>query len=164
MARAESASASAHSDSIKGLAQAVARPAYRRLLTAEPFLRRAVPVLIIAFLITLNSGFRILYRDSGGRVTDYEKAVAARTGSVDLILAATSASYTTNLIVDQALEYVRTYRPRAFMPAHHDAPFNNLWRPTEPIFQAIKDLDPTIVTISKGYREPTCFKTGTTVR
>ena len=54
MARAESASASAHSDSIKGLAQAVARPAYRRLLTAEPFLRRAVPVLIIAFLLTLG--------------------------------------------------------------------------------------------------------------
>ena len=51
MARAESASASAHSDSIKGLAQAVARPAYRRLLTAEPFLRRAVPVLIVAFLV-----------------------------------------------------------------------------------------------------------------
>src|SRR5436305_5293057 len=54
MARAESASASAHSDSIKGLAQAVARPAYRRLLTAEPFLRRAVPVLIVACLVTLG--------------------------------------------------------------------------------------------------------------
>jgi metal-dependent hydrolase (beta-lactamase superfamily II) len=126
--------------------------------------RRVIDEGTIAFLITLNSGFRILYRDSGGRVTDYEKAVAARTGSVDLILAATSASYMTNLIVDQALEYVRTYRPHAFMPAHHDAPFNNLWRPTEPIFQAIKDTDPTIVTISKGYREPTCFKTDRTVR
>src|SRR3954465_9714132 len=54
MARAESAGASAHSDSIKGLAQAVARPAYRRLLTAEPFLRRAAPVLIVAFLGTLG--------------------------------------------------------------------------------------------------------------
>ena len=54
MARADSASVSAHADSIKGLAQAVARPAYRRLLTAEPFLRRAVPVLIVAFLITLG--------------------------------------------------------------------------------------------------------------
>src|ERR1044071_9323076 len=54
MARADSASASAHSDSIKGLAQAVARPAYRRLLTAEPFLRRAGPVLIVAFLVTLG--------------------------------------------------------------------------------------------------------------
>jgi len=54
MARAESAGASAHSDSIRGLAQAVARPAYRRLITAEPFLRRAVPVLIVAFLLTLG--------------------------------------------------------------------------------------------------------------
>ncbi|MFN3658057.1 MAG: PAS domain-containing sensor histidine kinase [Pseudolabrys sp.] len=56
MARAGVASASAHSDSIKGLAQSIAKPAYRRLLTAEPVLRRAVPVLIIAFLVTIFVG------------------------------------------------------------------------------------------------------------
>jgi two-component system cell cycle sensor histidine kinase PleC len=56
MARAEVASASARSDSIKGLAQSIANPAYRRLLTAEPALRRAVPALIIAFLLTIGVG------------------------------------------------------------------------------------------------------------
>ena len=56
MARAEAAHASARSDSIKGLAQSIAKPAYRRLLTAEPALRRAVPALIIAFLITIAVG------------------------------------------------------------------------------------------------------------
>jgi two-component system cell cycle sensor histidine kinase PleC len=56
MARAGVASASAHADSIKGLAQSIAKPAYRRLLTAEPVLRRAVPVLIIAFLATICVG------------------------------------------------------------------------------------------------------------
>jgi two-component system cell cycle sensor histidine kinase PleC len=56
MARAEVASASARTDSIKGLAQSIAKPAYRRLLTAEPLLRRAVPVLIIAFLATICVG------------------------------------------------------------------------------------------------------------
>ncbi len=56
MARAEMASASARSDSIKGLAQSIAKPAYRRLLTAEPLLRRAVPVLIVAFLATICVG------------------------------------------------------------------------------------------------------------
>jgi two-component system, cell cycle sensor histidine kinase PleC len=56
MARAEAASASARPDSIKGLAQSIAKPAYRRLLTAEPLLRRAVPVLIIAFLLTICVG------------------------------------------------------------------------------------------------------------
>lgn len=56
MARAEAAHASARTDSIKGLAQSIAKPTYRRLLTAEPTLRRAVPALIIAFLITIAIG------------------------------------------------------------------------------------------------------------
>jgi len=56
MARAAAASASLRSDSIKGLAQSIANPAYRRLLTAEPLLRRAVPVLIIAFMVTICIG------------------------------------------------------------------------------------------------------------
>src|ERR1700751_288819 len=56
MARPEAAHASMRSDSIKGLAQSIAKPAYRRLLTAEPALRRAVPVMIIAFLLTICVG------------------------------------------------------------------------------------------------------------
>ena len=56
MARADSASASLRSDSIQGLAKSIAKPAYQRLLSAEPLLRRAVPVLIIAFLITICVG------------------------------------------------------------------------------------------------------------
>jgi two-component system, cell cycle sensor histidine kinase PleC len=56
MARADMASASLRSDSIKGLAQSIAKPAYRRLLTAEPLLRRAVPVLIVAFMLTICIG------------------------------------------------------------------------------------------------------------
>ncbi len=56
MARAEIASASVRPDSIKGLAESIARPAYRRLLSAEPALRRAVPVLIVAFLVSVGIG------------------------------------------------------------------------------------------------------------
>src|ERR1700684_4119539 len=66
MARAEAASASARSDSIKGLAQSIAKPAYRRLLTAEPALRRAVPALIIAFLVTICVG-------AGVQVLDHQR-------------------------------------------------------------------------------------------
>src|SRR5260221_11477726 len=56
MARAHAANACVQSDSIKGLAQSIAKPAYHRLLVAEPALRRAVPTLIIAFLITICLG------------------------------------------------------------------------------------------------------------
>ena len=63
MAPAQSASASTGTDSIKGLAQSVAKPAYRRLLVAEPALRRAVPILIIAFLITMAIGAMVQIGD-----------------------------------------------------------------------------------------------------
>src|ERR1051326_8514185 len=63
MARAEAAHASGRSDSIKGLAQSIAKPAYRRLLTAEPALRRAVPALIVAFLVTVGIGAVIQVND-----------------------------------------------------------------------------------------------------
>src|SRR3954462_15248263 len=57
MARAHAANACVQSsDSIKGLAQSIAKPAYQRLLTAEPALRRAVPTLVVAFLITICLG------------------------------------------------------------------------------------------------------------
>ncbi len=56
MAPADVVRASTGTDSIKGLAQSIAKPAYRRLLVAEPALRRAVPLLIITFLITMAVG------------------------------------------------------------------------------------------------------------
>ena len=62
----------------------------------------------------------------------------------------------------QALEHIRTYKPDVYIPAHHDAAYNNLWRATEPLFQAVKDESPNIVTVSKGYREPTVSTPSTT--
>ena len=46
----------------RGLARLVSRPAYRRLLDAEPLLRRAVPVLIVVFLaaVALGAAVQIL--------------------------------------------------------------------------------------------------------
>ena len=72
MARAEVASASLRSDSIKGLAQSIAKPAYRRLLTAEPLLRRAVPLLIIAFLATICVG-------AGTQIVDHRRQTLTET-------------------------------------------------------------------------------------
>ncbi|HEY9214454.1 MAG TPA: PAS domain-containing protein, partial [Ancylobacter sp.] len=50
MARANAASASVRVQAMRGLARSVARPAYQRLVDAEPFMRKAVPALIIAFI------------------------------------------------------------------------------------------------------------------
>jgi L-ascorbate metabolism protein UlaG (beta-lactamase superfamily) len=128
--------------------------------TSDP---RVVTEGTIAYLITLDDGFRIMYRDSGGHVTDYEKAAMEKLGGgVDLALVGLSADILNVPTEQQALEHVRLYKPDVFMPAHHDGALAGhmpLWRATEPVFQALKDADPGLVTVSRGYREPVCFNT-----
>src|SRR5258708_7384244 len=78
MAPANVARASTSTDSIKGLAQSIAKPAYRRLLVAEPALRRAVPLLIITFLVTMAVG-------TGVQVLDHRRqTLAAVTGEIEI--------------------------------------------------------------------------------
>ncbi|MCJ8144295.1 ATP-binding protein [Ancylobacter sp. A5.8] len=50
MARANAVGASVRVQAMRGLARSVARPAYQRLVEAEPFMRKAVPALIVAFI------------------------------------------------------------------------------------------------------------------
>src|SRR3954449_11789849 len=85
MARAHAASACVQSDSIKGLAQSIAKPAYHRALIAEPALRRAVPTLIIAFLITICIGAFVQvvdqYRQKRGAMKRDVSALADQIGA-----------------------------------------------------------------------------------
>src|SRR5688572_27622002 len=53
MAGAETACVSARADTILGITRAIASPRYRRLEQHEPWLRRAVPVFLALFLVTL---------------------------------------------------------------------------------------------------------------
>ncbi|MDF2621213.1 MAG: multi-sensor signal transduction histidine kinase [Xanthobacteraceae bacterium] len=53
MARANAAGASVRVQAMGGLARSVARPAYQRLVDAEPFMRKAVPALIVAFIASV---------------------------------------------------------------------------------------------------------------
>ena len=47
---------------VSGHARLLAHPAYRRLLAAEPFLRRLIPVLIVVFLVIVGfARFLVLY-------------------------------------------------------------------------------------------------------
>jgi L-ascorbate metabolism protein UlaG (beta-lactamase superfamily) len=123
---------------------------------------RVVTEGTIAYLITLDDGFRIMYRDSGGHVTDEEKAAMQKVAGVDLAIVGLSADILNIPTEQQALEHAGLYKPDVFMPAHHDGALRGhmpLWRATEPVFQALKDADPGLVTVSRGYREPVCFNT-----
>lgn len=124
--------------------------------TSDP---RIVAEGTIAYLFTLDNGFRIMYRDSGGALTDYEKAAMQKVGRVDLGLVAVAADGLQTLTTKRALEHLATYKPRIWIPAHHDADLNGMWRPIEPVFQALKEQDPSLITHSRQYREPVCIDT-----
>jgi hypothetical protein len=100
----------------------------------------------------------------GGAITDYERAAMQRVGRVDVALAAAAADVLQSLTIHRALEYLKTYQPSVYIPAHHDADLNGTWRPAEPIFQALKDKDASLITLSKQYREPVCLDTKNSVQ
>lgn len=113
----------------------------------------------MTYVITLDNGFRVLFRDSAGDITEFERAAIQRIGRIDVAIVAMANAYLNSVQAAKAMEYVRAFKPGVFMPAHHDAPYNDLWRTTEPVFQVMKDENPTLMTVSKGYREPVCFNT-----
>src|SRR4029077_21156678 len=86
----------AFDDALKAVApkatpeQVAERAAIRARGTSD---KRVLAEGTIAFLITLDNGFRIMFRDSGGRITDYEKAAMERVGLADLALVAVSAAF-----------------------------------------------------------------------
>lgn len=114
----------------------------------------------LAFVITFDDGFKLAWRDSGGFMTDIEKAAMARIGPVDILIGAVAANVVAESNRDVLMPMIDTYRPSVYFPAHHEEEVgSNPDRATEPLFQYIKNKYPGILTISKEFREPTCFDT-----
>ncbi len=114
----------------------------------------------IAYVITFDDGFRVAYRDSGGVMTDYEKAAMAQIGRVDVLLGAVAANIIAESQAMILLPMLETYRPAVYFPGHHEEEIGGKAdRATEPLFQYAKNEFPDLMTISKTFREPTCFDT-----
>jgi two-component system cell cycle sensor histidine kinase PleC len=77
--RAEIPQPRARATSIRGLAKSIAKPAYRRLLAAEPALRRIVPLLLIAFLVSSALGVALLIFDR------YRTAIATASANLETV-------------------------------------------------------------------------------
>lgn len=113
----------------------------------------------IAYLITLENGFRLIYRDSAGPITAYEEEAMARIGGrTDLAIVAYIGQFVASRQIAVTLPIVQLYHPRLLLPAHHDelvgtAPDIGV----EPLFTAIRDLLPGTRTASPLYREPVCI-------
>jgi hypothetical protein len=118
----------------------------------------------IAYVITFDDGFRVAYRDSGGVMTDYETNAMTKIGRVDVLLGAVAADVIAEPQAMILLPMLRTYRPAVYIPGHHEEEIGGKPdRATEPLFQYAKNEFPDLVTVSKQFREPTCFDTRVTI-
>ena len=125
--------------------------------TSDP---RLIKEGTFAYLFTFDSGFRFLYRNSAGPITDAEKATLQRIGgNTDVAIVPYMGQYVARRQLEASLPIARLYNARLYLPAHHDELlplFPDIG--IEPLLMAIRDSLPGARTYSPLYREPICLK------
>lgn len=112
----------------------------------------------IAYAFTFDTGFKLVWLDSAGPVTDGVRALAQKLGPVDIAIVAYQGHPVAQVQVPVTLELVKLFRPRIFMPAHHDQIFGTFVDlGVEPLFEAIADALPGTQTIAPLHQRPNCF-------
>lgn len=112
----------------------------------------------LAFLFTFKSGFRLLFLDSAGPITEAEKQLMHQVKQIDVAIIAYQGQYLAETQMAVTLPLIKLFRPRLYIAAHHDALagyFPDLG--VEPLFMAIRDELPGTETIAPLYRTPICL-------
>jgi Beta-lactamase superfamily domain len=138
----------------------------------EVFARGSFDPLIItqgtiAYLFTFDSGYRMVWLDSGGPITSQLLAVVNRIGKTNLAIASYTLQGIPPLQVPVTMALVNLFQPDIFLPCHHDEiialPLNFALpdMATEPLRLAIRDTLPNTQCIPPLYRSPVVINTKT---
>ena len=112
----------------------------------------------IAYAFTFDTGFKLLWLDSAGPVTDGDRALAQKLGPVDLAIIAYQGHPVAQVQVPVTLALVKLFKPRTFIPAHHDQIFGTFVDlGVEPLFEAIAEELPGTKTIAPLHQRAMCF-------
>ena len=113
----------------------------------------------IAYLFTFDNGFKLIFRNSAGPITDAERAVLKRIGGkTDVAIVGYIGQYLAKRQIAATLPIIQLYNPRLYLPAHHDeiaGTFIDIG--LEPLFMAIREELPETSFLSPLYREPVCL-------
>ena len=113
---------------------------------------------VINYLFTLGNGFRVMFADSPGPVTDGQRARMQQVSGVDVAMLP-YVNYEAG--IPPLVELVRTFKPRTVFLGHHDGPRTMLWASNYPPAYAIRRASPQTRTLDVLYRTPVCFDTAT---
>jgi len=127
------------------------------VLARGTFDPRVLTIGTIAYLFTFDSGFRLIWLDSAGPITDQLRALMARIGHTDVAIVAYVGHYVQETQIPVTMALVSLFNPRFYLPAHHDEIrdiFTDLG--LEPLFLTMRD-ETNIKPISLLYRGAVCF-------
>jgi L-ascorbate metabolism protein UlaG (beta-lactamase superfamily) len=112
----------------------------------------------LAYLLTFDTGFRLIWLDSAGPITEQERDLMARVGLTDVAIVAYQGQYLAERQVAATLPLVKLFQPGLYLPAHHDG-LAGLFLDIglEPLLMALRDELPAARTIAPLYRSPVCL-------
>jgi L-ascorbate metabolism protein UlaG (beta-lactamase superfamily) len=142
--------------------QAAAEAVIRAKGTSSPLV---ITEGTIAYLFTFDTGFKLIYRNSAGPITAYERDALARVGRTDVAIVAYIGQYVAGNQIAITLPLVDLYNPDIYLPCHHDEIAGIfLDMGTEPLFMAIRDSRPNTTSIAPLYRTPICLNVAAKAR
>ena len=113
---------------------------------------------MMGYLFTFDSGFKLMWLDTAGPITDEERQKMQQIGTTDVAVVSYQGQIIADWQIDATLPFVKLFKPRYFIPTHHDqlgATFLDM--ATYPLFMAIRDQVPGTKTVDVMYRTPVCF-------
>ncbi len=125
----------------------------------------------IVYVLTFDSGFKMVYSDTAGVLSGGERALAdsihAGGGKIDLaILGYLDGGFSVPRAIHNILTRVKVWQPGILLPSHfHDGdliyPVPMPEMPTAPLLEALRDQAPNTRGISPLFRSPVCVNTKT---
>jgi L-ascorbate metabolism protein UlaG (beta-lactamase superfamily) len=117
----------------------------------------------IAYLFTFDSGYQLMWLDSGGPITPTLQAAMETVKSTNLAIVGYNVQAVPRFQVPVTMQLVELFNPDLFFPAHHDELLSSLDgksllalpdMATEPLFLAIRGALPQTRMVSALYRTP----------
>ncbi|MGD0436048.1 MAG: MBL fold metallo-hydrolase [Bryobacteraceae bacterium] len=125
----------------------------------------------IVYVVTFDSGFRLVYSDTAGVLSGGERALSdsihAGGGKIDLaILGYLDGGFSLRRAIQSVVTRVKVWQPGILLPSHfHDGdllyPNPMPEMPTAPLFEALRDQVPNTRGIGPLYSSPVCVNTKT---
>jgi L-ascorbate metabolism protein UlaG (beta-lactamase superfamily) len=111
---------------------------------------------VINYLLTFGNNFRVMFADSPGPITDGQRTLMQKVGSVDVAML---PYFSFEAGIPPLVDLVKLFKPSTVFLGHHDGPGTMSWASNYPPALAIRDASPNTRTMDVIYRTPVCFNT-----